>query len=74
MVCDFFWEEKKVKKIGRSNMISKTISWTKERSKERTSWDGAALIAAGIIMIIMPMALIAYAAIAWGAWTIWKAE
>ena len=44
--------------------------------KERTSWDGAVLIAFGIIVLIAkPLAgILAYAAIAYGAWTIWKSE
>mgnify|MGYP006236324097 CR=1 FL=1 len=43
---------------------------------ERTSWDGAALIALGVVILIAgPFAKIAaYAAIAYGAWTIWKKE
>ena len=44
--------------------------------EERTSIDGAALIALGVIVLIAgPFAKIAaYAAIAYGAWTIWKKE
>lgn len=51
-------------------------NWIKERLEERTSIDGAALIALGIIVLIAgPFAkLAAYAAIAYGAWTIWKKE
>jgi len=50
--------------------------WITERPDERTSWDGAALIAVGLVVLIAgPFAkLAAYAAIAYGAWTIWKAE
>ena len=52
------------------------INWVKSRVEERTSWDGAALIALGVIILIAgPFAKIAaYAAIAYGAWTIWKEE
>jgi len=51
-------------------------SWINSRMKERTSWDGAALVAVGVIVLIAgPFAKIAaYAAIAYGAWTIWKSE
>ncbi|MDB4783653.1 hypothetical protein OAG45_00215 [bacterium] len=51
-------------------------NWIKARMEERTSIDGAALIALGIIVLIAgPFAkLAAYAAIAYGAWTIWKKE
>ncbi len=50
--------------------------WINNRIDERTSWDGAALIAVGVIILIAgPFAKIAaYAAIAYGAWTIWKSE
>ena len=51
-------------------------NWVKSRVEERTSWDGAALIALGVMILIAgPFAKIAaYAAIAYGAWTIWKSE
>jgi hypothetical protein len=50
--------------------------WIKNRLDERTSWDGAALIAVGVIVLIAgPFAkLAAYAAIAYGVWTIFKKE
>jgi len=54
------------------------IEWIKTRLKERTSWDGGALIAVGVIGLffsaIIPMNLICWAAIAYGAWTVWKSE
>ena len=51
-------------------------NWIKARIEDRTSWDGAALVAVGVIVLIAgPFAkLAAYAAIAYGAWTIWKSE
>ena len=50
--------------------------WITSRIEERTTWDGAALIGIGIVVLIAgPFAkLAAYAAIAYGAWTIWKKE
>lgn len=50
--------------------------WITARLKERTTLDGAILIAAGIAFLIFrPIAgLVAYAAIAYGVWTIWKKE
>ena len=50
--------------------------WVIERVKERTTWDGAALVALGVIVLIAkPIAgALAYAAILYGAWTIWKSE
>lgn len=51
-------------------------TWVVARLKERTSWDGAVMIAAGVAYIVLgPLAKVAaYAAIAYGAWTIWKKE
>ena len=50
--------------------------WIKKRLEERTTLDGAVLIGAGIAFLIFkPIAsLVAYGAIAYGAWTIWKSE
>lgn len=50
------------------------MNWIKNRLKERTTLDGVALVATGVGMLIVPVDLIAYAAIAYGAWTIWKSE
>jgi len=51
-------------------------NWITDRLNERTSLDGAVLIAAGVAFLIFkPIAsLVAYGAIAYGAWTIWKKE
>ena len=56
--------------------VMEGIDWVTARLKERTSWDGAALILMGVIVLIAgPFAKIAaYAAIAYGAWTIYKKE
>jgi hypothetical protein len=50
------------------------MDWIKERLKERTSLDGAVLIAAGAAFIVLgPLAKIAaYGAIAYGIWTLVK--
>ena len=57
-------------------MVDKFKGWVEKRFKERTSWDGAMLIGVGLVVLIAgPFAkLAAYAAIAYGAWTIWKSE
>jgi len=57
-------------------MINLVTKWVNDRLKERTSWDGAVLIIAGVAFLIFKpiAALVAYGAIAYGAWTIWKAE
>tara|TARA_R100000005_G_C4912739_1_gene149661 strand:+ start:79 stop:240 length:162 start_codon:yes stop_codon:yes gene_type:complete len=50
--------------------------WINARIGERTSWDGAVLIGAGVAFLIFaPIAdIVAYGAIAYGAWTIFKGE
>ena len=49
-------------------------NWIKSRLKERTTWDGGALVALGLLVLFMaPLAKIgAGVAIALGAWTILK--
>jgi NO-binding membrane sensor protein with MHYT domain len=50
--------------------------WINQRLSERTTLDGAILIGAGVAFLIFKpiAALVAYGAIAYGAWTIWKRE
>ncbi len=50
--------------------------WITERMKERTTLDGAILIALGLmILFLTPLAKIAAGlAIAYGIWTLWKSE
>jgi hypothetical protein len=57
-------------------MIELAKIWIKERLQERTSWDGVVLIAAGVVYLVFkPIAtIVAYGAIAYGAWTLWKKE
>ena len=57
-------------------MLIHMVDWIKNRGMERTSWDGGALIAVGLIVLFLgPFAKwAAYAAILWGIWTIWKKE
>ena len=52
------------------------MAWIKKRMKERTTWDGAALVALGVMVLFLtPLAKIAAGlAIAYGVWTIWKSE
>jgi len=51
-------------------------TWINKRLKERTSWDGGVCIALGLmILFVAPLAKIAAGiAIAYGVWSIWKAE
>jgi|TARA_B110000438_G_scaffold285113_1_gene314856 hypothetical protein len=64
--------EEEINKYKENNMIS----WIKGRLKERTSLDGGALIAVGLVVLFLgPFATwAAYAAIVYGAWTMWKSE
>lgn len=57
-------------------MINQIQKWINARIKERTTLDGALLIVAGVsFLIFKPIAaVVAYAAIVYGAWTIWKPE
>ena len=52
------------------------FDWIKGRFKERTSWDGGALIAVGLVVLFLgPFAkYAAMAAIAWGVLTMLKSE
>lgn len=50
------------------------MNWLMSRLKERTSWDGAALIGVGLVGLLMPLDLVSYAAIAWGVITLLKSE
>ena len=52
------------------------FDWIKNRVMERTSWDGGALIAVGLVVIFLgPFAkYAAMAATAWGVITMLKSE
>jgi len=56
------------------NWRTESMNWIKSRLKERTSYDGMVLIAGGVAMILMPISLVAYAMIAWGAVTLLKGQ
>jgi hypothetical protein len=49
-------------------------NWIETRLQERSTVDGVLMVAAGAAIIIFsPLTkLIAYGAIAYGAWTIWR--
>lgn len=57
-------------------MIEIAKIWITQRIKERTTWDGIVLIAAGVVYLVFePIAtIVAYGAIGYGAWTLWKKE
>ena len=52
------------------------MGWIKDRIKELTTWDGGALIAVGLVVLLLgPFAKwAAMAAIAWGIITLIKSE
>ena len=52
------------------------FNWMKNRGMERTSWDGGALIAVGLVVLFLgPFAkYAAMAAIAWGVITMLKSQ
>ena len=58
------------------NYFNLAKAWVQARLGERTSWDGAILIAVGVIILIAgPLAkLAAWGAIGYGAWTLYKRE
>lgn len=53
-------------------MMKAAIAWVTSRLKERTSWDGAVLIAAGVAFLLFKSIAViaAWIAIAYGIWTI----
>jgi len=57
-------------------MLSFYIDWLKARIKERTSWDGATIIAVSLIALLATPILkyAAIAGLAYGIWTFWKSE
>ena len=52
------------------------IDWAKDRVSESTSWDGAVICAVCLLVIFTGglAKLVAWAGLAYGAWTCYKAE
>jgi len=52
------------------------MNWLKLRWAERSSWDGTVLIVVGVVCVLFAplVKYAAYAAIAYGAWTLLKGE
>lgn len=65
---------------NKEKLMTNVIDWIKDRIAERTSWDGAACIVLGLIVLgavpISPTIAqgAAMVGIAWGVWTMWKKE
>jgi hypothetical protein len=51
-------------------------AWVKARFAERSTWDGTVIIGLGVATLVLQTVLpyIAWVAIAYGAWTLLKAE
>ena len=56
--------------------IQDAKEWVTDRVQERTTWDGAVLIAVGVIALMFSGLVnwAAYAAIQYGIWTLVKSE
>lgn len=52
------------------------MQWIKDRLVERTTYDGAVLIAVALVVLLLgPLASwAAYAALIYGAWTVWAKD
>ena len=59
-----------------TEIFTGAVTWLKNRLQERSTWDGIILVAAGVAFLVLePFAkIIAYGAIVYGGWTIWKNE
>ena len=52
------------------------LSWIKNRSKEISTWSGAGLVGRGLSIVLGGpfVNLLAWAAIAWGLYSMWKSQ
>ena len=58
------------------DMVKNNMEWLKARVSERTSWDGAVIIAGCLVILLTGglAKLLAFAGLLYGAWTCYKAE
>ena len=58
------------------DMVKNKMEWLKARVSERTSWDGAVIIAGCLVVLLTGglAKLLAFAGLLYGAWTCYKAE
>ena len=58
------------------DMVKKCMAWVKARVSERTSWDGAVIIAMCVMVICFGglAKVAAFVGLGYGAWTCYKAE
>ena len=52
------------------------MDWLKDRWSERTSWDGATIIAVSVMVIVATpiVKFLAWPALIYGAWTLYQGE
>ncbi len=52
------------------------LNWIKDRSKEISTWSGASLVVLGLVIVLGGpfVNLLAWAAIAWGLYSMWKSQ
>ena len=58
------------------DMVKNKMEWLKARVSERTSWDGAVIIAGCLVILLTGglAKLLAFAGLLYGAWSCYKAE
>ncbi len=56
--------------------INLCIAWCKARLAERTSWDGSIIMACAIMVLVAApiIKFLAWPALIYGAWTVYKEE
>ena len=56
--------------------MKKMTDWIKARMAERTSWDGATIIAVSVMVLCATpiVKFLAWPALIYGAWTLYKGE
>jgi hypothetical protein len=58
------------------DMVKNKVEWLKARVSERTSWDGAVIMAVCLLVLLTGglAKVLAFAGLLYGAWTCYKAE
>tara|TARA_R100000742_G_C4214864_1_gene40227 strand:+ start:68 stop:250 length:183 start_codon:yes stop_codon:yes gene_type:complete len=58
------------------DMVKNGVEWLKARVSERTSWDGAVIMAVCLLVLLTGglAKVLAFAGLLYGAWTCYKAE
>ena len=56
--------------------MKKMTDWIKARMAERTSWDGATIIAISVMVLVATplVKVLAWPALIYGAWTLYQGE